>query len=86
MDRGDKNKYLGWLRKGIMAECVLVTAVAALVMGGRGEEDAQTSLSNNTLAIENDYIKWVDFTVTYEALCKAYEWDVETHGSEYEID
>ena len=51
MDRGDKNKYLGWLRKGIMAECVLVTAVAALVMGGRGEEDAQTSLSNNTLAI-----------------------------------
>ena len=86
MDRGDKNKYLGWLRKGIMAECVLVTAVAALVMGGRGEEDAQTSLSNNTLAIENNYIKWVDFTVTYEALCKAYEWDVETHGSEYEID
>ena len=86
MDRGDKNKYLGWLRKGIMAECVLVTAVAALVMGGRGEEDAQTSLSNNTLAIEDDYIKWVDFTVTYEALCKAYEWDVETHGSEYEID
>ena len=48
--------------------------------------DAQTSLSNNTLAIEDDYIKWVDFTVTYEALCKAYEWDVETHGSEYEID
>ena len=86
MDKERKNKYLSWLRKGIMAECVLVTALAALVMSGRSKETAEESLSNSTLAIENDYIKWVDFTVSYEALCKAYEWDVETHGSEYEID
>lgn len=85
MDKEQKNKYLSWLRKGIMAECVLVTALAALVMSGRSKETAEESLSNSTLAIENDYIKWVDFTVSYEALCKAYEWDVETHGSEYEI-
>ena len=30
-------------------------------------------------------IKWVDFTVSYEALCLAYEWDVETHGTECEV-
>ncbi len=27
-------------------------------------------------------IKWVDFQVSYEALCKAYEYDVESHGKE----
>lgn len=32
-----------------------------------------------------DYIKWVDFTVSYEALCKAYDWDVDTHGTEHEV-
>src|SRR5574344_138000 len=25
-------------------------------------------------------IKWVDFNVSYEALCKAYEWDVNTYS------
>ena len=28
---------------------------------------------------KNDYIKWVDFNISYEALCKAYELDVETY-------
>ena len=34
---------------------------------------------------QEDYIKWVDFKVSYEALCRAYEWDVNTHGTEYEV-
>lgn len=37
------------------------------------------------LTLEDDYIKWVDFTVSYEALCKAYEWDLKTHGTSCEI-
>ncbi|MBR4059595.1 MAG: hypothetical protein IKK03_07125, partial [Lachnospiraceae bacterium] len=32
-----------------------------------------------------DTIKWVDFNVSYEALCLAYEWDVETYGTECEV-
>ncbi len=28
---------------------------------------------------EREYIKWVDFNVSYEALCEAYKWDVETY-------
>jgi hypothetical protein len=28
----------------------------------------------------------VDFTVSYEALCQAYEWDIRTHGTEHELD
>ncbi len=34
---------------------------------------------------KKDYIRWVDFTVSYEALCKAYDWDVDTHGTEHEV-
>lgn len=79
-------KYIGRIKKGIMTECVLVLALAALVLGKRGELVTQDSASANVLSIENNYIKWVDFTVSYEALCQAYDWDVETHGTKYEID
>lgn len=32
------------------------------------------------------YIKWVDFDVSYEALCKAYECDVASYGSDCHLD
>lgn len=84
MERKRRDSYREWLKKGILAECVLVTALAAMLAGEQNR--AEESLSNSTLATENEYIKWVDFTISYEALCKAYEWDVETHGSQFEID
>ncbi len=34
---------------------------------------------------EEAAIKWVDFKVSYEALCLAYEWDKKTHGTDYEV-
>lgn len=33
-------------------------------------------------AKEDDYIKWVEFNVSYEALNKAYQYDVDTYGKE----
>ena len=84
MDREQRARYIDWLRKGILAECALV-ALLAIVMTGRSREATKESFSNNTLSIEEDYIKWVDFTASYDALCRAYEWDVDTHGTEYEI-
>ena len=36
--------------------------------------------SYTVVSRSKDYIKWVDFQVSYEALCKAYELDVETYG------
>ena len=81
----DRKRYVGWMRKGIAAECILVLALVLFAVGKREESADGKSITTNTLSIENDYIKWVDFTVSYEALCKAYEWDVETHGSEHEI-
>ena len=76
----------GWLKRGIMAECVLVLTLSVITLGKQEKEAAESTVSNHILSIENDYIKWVDFTVSYEALCKAYEWDVETHGTHFEID
>ncbi len=34
---------------------------------------------------DSDYIKWVDFDVSYEALCKAYDLDVATYDSEVHL-
>ncbi len=86
MEKKDGFLRIDWLKKGIMAECVLVVVLAAIALGKAGESAARDSASSHVLSIENDYIKWVDFTVSYEALCKAYEWDVETHGTEHEVD
>jgi len=85
MGKGKRGKYVGWLKKGILAECVLVLALAMLVPGRKHEPVVGGSISTKTLSVENDYIKWVDFTVSYEALCAAYDWDVKTHGTEHEI-
>ena len=40
-----------------------------------------------TVAATSDgAIRWVDFNVSYEALCKAYECDVESYGETIHID
>ena len=33
----------------------------------------------------HDFIKWVDFNVSYEALSAAYQWDVDTYGTDQHI-
>ena len=86
MNEKRNGKYMGGLKRGIMAECVLVLALAALALGRQEKPTSERTASSYVLSIENDYIKWVDFTVSYEALCQAYEWDVKTHGTEHEID
>lgn len=37
-------------------------------------------------AVSDGVIKWVDFTVTYEALCASYEWDVATWKDKVHLD
>ena len=85
MDKGQRTRYLALIKKGILAECVLVMLAAVIVVGRQSLETESRAANNSVLSIENDYIKWVDFTVSYEALCKAYEWDVKSHGTEHEI-
>lgn len=81
MDRKRREAYAGWIKKGILTECMLllVLAAAALHMTGR-----QQAASTGVLA-EEDFIKWVDFDVSYEALCQAYAWDVDTYESQVHL-
>lgn len=85
MNKRQRARYVAWLKKGILAECVLVLALAAVVAGRQSGLGGRETAGNKVLSIENDYIKWVDFTISYDALCKAYEWDVKTHDTEHEI-
>lgn len=85
MKQMQRGKYIDRLRKAILAECVLVVLLTALLFWSSDADFDELSTSSQVLMVENDYIKWVDFTVSYDALCKAYEWDVETHGTDHEI-
>ncbi len=71
--------FVQLMRKVILLEAALVVILLAALFSQ--EEAIQTG----TTATGEDYIKWVDFTVSYEALCKAYEWDVDTHDTEHPI-
>ena len=64
MDKGQRTRYLALIKKGILAECVLVMLAAVIVVGRQSLETESQAANNSVLSIENDYIKWVDFSVT----------------------
>lgn len=77
-----KSFYIVRMRKIILAEGVLVAVVIALLSGRSAELRSEDAIASATSSVtEDDYIKWVDFNVSYEALCKAYEWDVASYES-----
>ena len=78
-----KSRFIRRMQKAILVEAVLVIVLAGLSYGS-AHESGQAVLTGTT-ASGKDYIKWVDFTVSYEALCKAYDWDVDTHDTEHPI-
>ncbi len=50
------------------------------------QEIAEKNQGNDSAnAGKEDTIKWVDFSVSYDALCLAYDWDKNTHGTEHEV-
>lgn len=64
-------------------------AVAMAAKSGNVEEKSESG-EENTLETESEsnkkeYIKWVEFNVTKEALQQAYEYDINTHDSEYPL-
>lgn len=71
--------YLSKLKKAIVIEGILLCVLgAAFSLTGREETLPATA--------NGDYIKWVDFTVSYEALCKAYELDIGSQEKERQVD
>lgn len=71
------------IKKGIIIEGILLTGCIALLLAGQFPNNTPTA--SQQILSQQEYIKWVDFTVSYEALCKAYQWDVDTKGTDHEI-
>lgn len=70
------------LRKAILAEIVLAVLLALILKSSSGEEGV---IHTGAFSAEDGYIKWVDFNVSYEALCEAYYRDVETHDTAHPV-
>lgn len=86
MSLGKESSFLGRIRKAVLAEAVLVLALAVLLIQKNVlSQEEETGAIQVSTSAEGDYIKWVDFTVSYEALCRAYAWDVDTHDTEYPV-
>lgn len=68
------------IKVGIWAELITITIVLG-VFAGRNFMYKRT-----VPTLQGDYIKWVDFNVSYEAMCKAYDWDVKTYEKNPHID
>ena len=78
-------EYLKWVQRGIAVEILfLLIGIVAFTIK---KEDQKTEAGGQLIEVSatGDYIKWVDFKVSYEALCRAYELDVTTHGEEKEL-
>ncbi len=88
--------FLKKIQAGIQIEVVLLLILFASIMKQPDLLFVNLQIEDNTAeetegngasetAEQEEYIKWVDFTVSYEALCRAYEWDVDTYGTEHEV-
>ena len=77
-----QNFYLKKIKRVIVVQLVLVMIVGFLVWNRQQEApiDVMTRAQ-----VSEEVIKWVDFNVSYEALCAAYDWDVETYGTDHEV-
>lgn len=67
------------VRSAIILEIICICAVSGILFQQRSYRAVSAEES------EQDFIKWVDFNVSYEALCAAYQWDVDTYGTEHHI-
>ncbi len=76
--------FLRRMRKAIVLEAILV-ACAFLLISVQKEAGAGQTIQTATTVTGEDYIKWVDFNVSYEALCRAYEWDVDTYETSHHV-
>ena len=67
-------KYAEKIKKGILLELLSMLILTGAFFQTQAAEQ-------KTLSVTGDgYIKWVDFNVSYEALCLAYQIDVDTYG------
>ena len=69
-----------------MIRIALSLEILALIIAVTFLSQRQQNQSASISVTSDGTIKWVDFNVSYEALCKAYEADVSTYGKKEHID
>ncbi|WMC93763.1 M23 family metallopeptidase [Kineothrix sp. MB12-C1] len=85
-------QYLKRIKKAIIIEGILLFGFAIVWASGYLREgiyekdvpDHEDQAIEVEVFAEKKFIKWVDFNITYEALCEAYKWDVETYQESLE--
>lgn len=76
------------LRTVIRIEVILLFMMMGvfLIRAAKRTEKQEQAVVTATSATGKDYIKWVDFTISYEALCLAYDWDVNTFDEKEHVE
>ncbi len=80
----NRRRYLWWIRGFVLLEGTLLL-VMMLWWNIEHRQAQEEYLYTNGAVDFQEKIKWVDFDVSYEALCQAYEWDVKTYGEEVHL-
>jgi murein DD-endopeptidase MepM/ murein hydrolase activator NlpD len=76
------SRYTNLMKKAILLEAVLLLCAGILLAKENIPTAVDSGAANHQgILLKDDYITWVDFDVTYEALCQAYDWDVDTHDT-----
>lgn len=70
------------LKYGVICELILIFGLGTFLIYNNIREQSLALTSSNA---EKNYIKWVDFDISYNALNKAYELDVSTHEEEVKL-
>lgn len=73
--------FVSFSRKSLLL-CVLITVFAAGAAILPVTRVLPTANGNTDVQTKEDYIKWVDLNVSYEALCDAMEADISSYGTE----
>lgn len=68
------------LKAAILLEAALILVIVFQFWPIGNERETQLE------EVSGEYIRWVDFNVSYEALCKAYEYDIATYDSDIHVD
>lgn len=69
----------------ILAELIVVSALMFINGRNNSIETNNSVIETNETMEEDDYIKWVDFNVPYDALNLAYKYDVESREQEVKL-
>lgn len=65
----------------VLLEILCLTIMCGLVIELQKTQATASTTSTNSDKSKKDFIKWVEFNVPYEALCIAYDLDVESHDT-----